>query len=356
MISGTTTSLRPIGIGRFISAAFLSVWLVGWIVGEVFAIGMLASIASSLTGVFSERLPAWSADMVASGGIAFALLFLLFWLTFWTIGGIVAITHVARSLVGEDVIGLTESGFEIVRRAGPFARRFAFDRTSIRRLRLRSHDKAVVVDTPKGPRVITTFGMPSDRDALVEWLTTHLGLPPADPASAAPPATWDVQVEEDVIRLRKIRPGGRLTRAVIAWGLTAAIAYTWYASVDSDHSVGSIPALMLTVLLVIGAGIVTWGRREWIVRSGELTFRRSVAMWTAERTFRSARLEVIHETDSDNDSHYKVIVVDDAGRKTVHSQVHDSGEVVDLAQWLAQRTGFPLTSAERLLTVTLPRF
>ncbi len=63
-------------------------------------------------------------------------------------------------------------------------------------------------------------------------------------------------------------------------------------------------------------------------------------MWTAERSFTNARLDVTHETDSDNDSHYKLIVVDGEGRKTVHSQMHDSGEVIGLAHWLAGRTGF----------------
>jgi hypothetical protein len=71
-------------------------------------------------------------------------------------------------------------------------------------------------------------------------------------------------------------------------------------------------------------------------------------LWTSERAFRSARLELTHETDSDNDSHYKLVVIDAAGRRTIHSQVHDSGEVVDLAHWFAGRTGFRLTSAEKL--------
>ena len=48
---------------------------------------------------------------------------------------------------------------------------------------------------------------------------------------------------------------------------------------------------------------------------------------------------------------YKLIVTDAAGSQTVHSQVHDSGEVVDLAHWLVGRTGFRLTSAEKLHAV-----
>ncbi len=85
---GTTRSLRPRGIGRYFTAAFLSVWLVGWVVGEVFAIGMLATITAALANIFSEHLPAWHTDFVSSGGVAFAILFLVLWLTLWTIGGI----------------------------------------------------------------------------------------------------------------------------------------------------------------------------------------------------------------------------------------------------------------------------
>ena len=329
-------------------AAFLSMWLVGWIVGEVFAIMVLAAIFSSVAGAFPEHLPDWSADLVKSSGVAFALLFLLVWLTFWTIGGIAALTQLMRSLVGEDIIGLTDSGFELVRRAGPFRRRYAFDRSAIRRLRLRPHDKAVVADTAKGTREITTFGLPAERDEVADWLSRHLGLSDADAEAGTTPATWEVRTEGEVAYVRKVRPRDRFTRSLIAWLLTAAIASAWYASLDAETWAGNIPALVLTLLLAAGAAMSTWGRRELVVRYGELMFRRSFAMWTTERTFRSARLELAHETDSDNDSHYKLIVTDAAGRRTIHSQVHDSGEVADLAHWLAGRTGFPLTSSGKL--------
>ena len=280
--------------------------------------------------------------------MAFALLFLLFWLTFWTIGGIVALTQVMRSLAGEDVIVVTASGFELVRQAGPFRRRNAFDRSAIRRLRMRPHDKAVVADTANGTRVITTFGLPAERDEVADWLSRHLGLSDADAEAGTLPATWEVRTEAEVAYVRKVRPGARFTRSLIAWLLTAGIASAWYASLDAKTSGRNIPALVLTLLVAAGAALSTWGRRELLVRHGELMFCRSFAMWTTERAFRSARLELTHETDSDNDSHYKLIVTDAAGSQTVHSQVHDSGEVVDLAHWLAGRTGFPLTSAGKL--------
>ena len=213
---------------------------------------------------------------------------------------------------------------------------------------MRPHDKAVVADTAKGTRVITTFGLPAERDEVTDWLSRHLGLSEADAEAGMPPATWEVRTEGEVAYLRKVRPGARVTRSLISWLLTAGIATAWYVSLDADTSGRNIPALVLTLLVAAGAAMSTWGRRELLVRHGELMFRRSFAMWTTERAFRSARLELTHETDSDNDSHYKLIVTDAAGSRTVHSQVHDSGEVVDLARWLAGRTGFPLTSAETL--------
>jgi hypothetical protein len=350
MNSGSTRSLRPSGIGRYVTAVFLSVWLVGWIVGEVFAITMLGAIFRSVAGAFSEHLPAWSADFVTSGGAAFGLLFLLFWLTLWTIGGIAALTHLMQSLVGEDVISLTDSGFQVVHRAGPFRRRYAFDRSAIRRLRMRSHDKAVVADTAQGTRVITTFGLPAERDEVAEWLSLHLGLSDAEAEAGTPPATWEVRTEGEVAYVRKVRPGARFTRSLISWLLTASIASAWYVSLD-ETSGRNIPALLLTLLLTFGAAMSTWARRELLVRHGELMFRFSFGVWTTERAFRNARLELTHETDSDNDSHYTLIVTDAAGRRTVHSQVHDSGEIADLARWLAGRTGFRLTSAEKVQRV-----
>jgi hypothetical protein len=63
---------------------------------------------------------------------------------------------------------------------------------------------------------------------------------------------------------------------------------------------------------------------------------------------------VTHDTDSDGDSSYKLIVTDAEGRKTIHTEVHDSGEVVDLGRWLAARTGFPLRSFDVLLADRWP--
>ena len=83
--------------------------------------------------------------MTQSGGVVFAVFFLIVWLTFWTIGGLAALTHMLRSLAGEDVIALAGSGVDLMRRAGPFRKRYAFERADIRRVRIRPKDSAVVM-------------------------------------------------------------------------------------------------------------------------------------------------------------------------------------------------------------------
>ena len=66
------------------AVVFLGVWLVGWLVGEVTAIAVLAGLVSA--------------------GNAAADSFLLVWLTFWTIGGCFAATTWLWMLVGKERI------------------------------------------------------------------------------------------------------------------------------------------------------------------------------------------------------------------------------------------------------------
>ena len=337
-------SFRPAGIGRYFVAAFLAVWLAGWIVGEVFAVAALAAIVASLTGAFPAHLPSWGEDMVRTGGIAFAVLFLVLWIALWTIGGVTALTHAMRLLAGEDLIAPTASGLELVRRAGPFRRRFRFDRAAIRRIRARPHDGALMMDTASGTRVLTSFGSRIERQAVVGWLNQHLNLPGPEAVAAdgMVPPSWEVRTDADVTSVRKSKPRVRAIRAVGSWILAGATAIAWIASNDGASAI-DLPGLVATLLVVLGAVAITWSRREWIVRRGEATLHWRVAVWTSERTFRHAHLDVTHSTDSDNDSHYKLVITDAQGMKTVHSQVHDSGEVVDLGHWFAARTGFPFS-------------
>jgi hypothetical protein len=215
---------------------------------------------------------------------------------------------------------------------------------------MRPHDQALVADTAHGTLVLTEFGTAAERQAIGDWLRSHLVLADEDVThgSGAVPATWQMTSDAGSTILRKIQPRTRAIRSLIAWLVTAIVSAGWLASLGDATSPGSAPALALTLLLAFGSAVSTWGRLEWTVRSGELTFQRRFLSWQRERTFTRAALEVTQHTDSDNDRHYKLVVVGAERRKTIHSQMNDSGEVVDLARWLEVRTGFRLTLPREL--------
>jgi hypothetical protein len=338
---GTTTSLRPSGFGRHVVAAFLGLWLCGWLLGEVLVATALVTVLSSMAGLPFDWLPNWGRNLRESSGAMVAIPFMLLWLTLWTVGGLAALTAFVRSIAGEDAIALTPLGFELVRRAGPFRRRHAFERAAIRRIRIRPHDRALVVDSETGTREVSTFGSPEEREQTAAWLNHQLQLPDNDSAAGVP-STWDVRIEGDVAQVRKVKPSARLIRSVIAWIVTGTMAAAWVNSSNQDGTSGPI-LLGMAVAVGLGAVFSTWGRRDWIVRPGEMIFRRRLATWGDEQTFRNARLEVTRKTDSDNDSHYSLVVADGEAQRTVHTQMNDSREVDDLGHWLAARTGFPFT-------------
>jgi hypothetical protein len=224
-----------------------------------------------------------------------------------------------------------------------------FERSNIRRVRLRHHDKAVVIDMASGAEVVTKYGTAEDRRALVEWLRSRLSLPEREPVvdpSAAPPR-WTMTVEGGAVHLTRTDPQTRRTASLIMWAIVAFMGLIWFGA-SATLSAGSLIAAALSLLLTFGAAWVTWSRREWRVRHGELTAHTEFLTWTRERTFRSARLEVEVSTDSDNDDHYTLNVIDGDGKRRIATEINDEFDIVDLGRWLSARTGFPLTLPRRL--------
>jgi hypothetical protein len=116
-IAGSSASLRASGIVRYINATFLVVWLAGWALGEVVALGFLIMLIRSVVGS-AAGLP-WpipGGDWIAGGAAGFVLLFLLVWLTLWTVGGLAAFNELLRSLAGEDHISVQPAGVELRQR------------------------------------------------------------------------------------------------------------------------------------------------------------------------------------------------------------------------------------------------
>jgi hypothetical protein len=70
------------GVGRWVAAAFLGFWLCGWAGGEVFAV-------SVLLGMVGFPVPA--PGKAVGGGNGDLALFLIGWLSVWTLGGAAAL-------------------------------------------------------------------------------------------------------------------------------------------------------------------------------------------------------------------------------------------------------------------------
>lgn len=341
-IEGATASYRPAGVARYFGAAFLGIWIVGWALGEAFAVGfaflLIRSIVGSAIGV---SWPIQGGEWIAGGAAGFALIFISFWLALWTLGGVAAITQFLRSVGGEDRIEVHGTSVTVTRRAGPFRRAKSYDRSDIRAIRLRSKDQAVMIDTATASREITRYGTPDERKQLADWLKQRLVL--AASSSALSPRGWLVRTEGVETYLTRTDPRSRLIGASIAWVITLLSAMTWVGAMATQSRAGAVASLVITALLAAFALWLTFGRSEWLVRPGLLTFRLEFLAWARERTFQSARLAVSTSTDSDGDRHYKLTITDAQGSKTIATEMNDDADTMELARWLAARSGFPLT-------------
>jgi hypothetical protein len=339
---GSTITFRSTGAARLFNAAFLAVWLCFWAVGEVIALAVIGLIVRSFL-VTGSRIEDW----LAGGGTpSFVMLFLLVWVLFWTVGGVAAGTSFLRSVAGEDRLSAVSGGFDLLRRAGPFRRRRTFERSTLKRVRLRSHDHSLVADGTAGTQVLTDLGTRAEREAALAWLREHLRLsdePRFDPAS--PPPGWEATRDESGgVRLMKPALSVRRNQALVMWVVTAVVSAGWISPViKREAGPMTIPATLLSILLAAGAVWLTWGRSEWIARPGSLVFRRRFGDRAREELFELSRLEVEHSTDSDGDHTYRLIIRYGDRRRTICSANHDDVDVVDCARWLAAATGFPLT-------------
>jgi hypothetical protein len=101
---------------------FLTLWLIGWAVGEFFAIGALVSILTGQTNL-------------GAGGLGGAL-FLLVWVGFWTFGGLMALFEWLWNLSGREAVGLNGDRLRIEQRVPGWTRGRDFRLAQIRDLRL----------------------------------------------------------------------------------------------------------------------------------------------------------------------------------------------------------------------------
>jgi hypothetical protein len=343
------TTLRPVGAGRFFEAAFLLVWLVFWVVGEAGAIVLgFALIASLITRAAGMPMPPFlPAVSLTLHAIWLFLLAVFVWLLFWSVGGMMAISQLFRSLFGADVVRLTPEGdVDITRRTGPFARRRTISRATLRGVRIRPHDRTLVLDTSTGERDVTRFGTHGDRERLCQWLRSRVTWPETSHAArldaAIAPPGWTLEGEGDEVRLMRVSNATRLQQVRVAWSVTAVLACGWLSGASDGMTTASGLLLGIIVLAAIGSTWLAWGRVHWLVRAGFLSRRTQFAGWTRERAFVDGTLDITTGTDGDGDRYFTLAVCSPRGRLKLVSVTHDSYELDRLAHWLAVRTGFPV--------------
>lgn len=364
--AGLEFRLRPRGPGRFFSIAFLTVWLCGWAVGESFALwfllrGAVAVATGQPSEVGREALP-WGPALI--GGV-----FLLLWLTLWTLGGILALRELLRALAGEDrvIVG----GGELIHegRLGPFRSRRVIAGTDITGVRISGRRGALVVDTTDTSREISRLGSREEREAAADLLRRELSIEGRTQGPSLPAGWQEILTPEGTTVL--VPDPVRRSKDARALGVVALVLAT--GSLLLFRAALAAPGLWpLTILGAVATAGLIWGtvwlaqgRIEWRIGSGRIVRQRRFRDQVREQ-FEATALELTSTSDSDGDEWISVealapeavaMVASGAPRRfeqwkhrrCIHKTMGDDATPRRIALWLAERAGLPLadrTTAE----------
>ena len=340
--------LRPIGIRRYVEAAFLGIWLTFWSIFEVVVAGVLGSMLLALFGFLPDsRLTSLGRAAIerAPGfevGILFVYLFLITWIGCWTAAGLAAGYRFLRLVGGSDRLAVVGGELHSSWRAGPVRRSRRFGRGAVRRVRIRLHDKAVVAEVESGTTTLTDLGTVTEREAIAAWLRARLELDGQRPSVFDPlvaPTGWRVG-RGDSGALHLTRPPGVRRVAAMIMGAATAVG-VFAAAVDiANHGLRSTAAIWMLALLALATAWVAWASEEWLARPGQLDYRLAFGPFVRQRTFRNADLHIARTIDSEGDAKFKLRVANATTKRTIASAMHDDTELSDTARWLEWVTGF----------------
>jgi hypothetical protein len=117
---------------------FLSLWLVGWALGELAVVAWVVIVPLLLIESRFGMLPPGIRDKIAhDAGESWAEVVLVgfVWLPFWTLAGIIAYRALRWQLGGREVILIHEGILELRREAGRRRRSESFELSGLRNLR-----------------------------------------------------------------------------------------------------------------------------------------------------------------------------------------------------------------------------
>jgi hypothetical protein len=358
--------LKPHGCSRFVSGAFLAVWLCGWAAGEAFAMWLLVRGGLSL---INGTPPSPGHHPLPLGPALGMGAFLLFWLALWTVGGVAALSELLRLLWGEDRIEVVGSRLAVTRQRGPFRTTRSFDRISIRRIAITGRDYRLILERGRDHVVLSNLGTPQERVQGANALRAALGIQ-EDPAAvnAVLPKGWEDIITPDGARVlvadRSVRHKQTRT-AFIGTLLLAAI--TLATARDSLHRSQLIaPSLILLAFTLAALTGTLWlarGRYEWRIEKGVLTLRKRYG-GGVRPVFQGRQLLLDHSTDSDGDPWFELFALSEPDppakvrkiggatvtwrsarsktRRSIARRMNDTGVLRDLGNWLARESGLDL--------------
>ncbi|HUR47329.1 MAG TPA: hypothetical protein VMZ27_15715 [Candidatus Saccharimonadales bacterium] len=351
---GLRATLRISGVSRFLGAGFLSFWLVGWAAGEVFALWILtAGVWSLVTG----HPQSGSRQPIAVGMALPMGLFLLFWLTLWSFGGIMAIRELLRLLFGRDSILATPERLELHNSYGLFRTRKTIPRAELRYFYLKPCGKGLCVETINGSVELTRLGNPKELQGLEQTLNQEYRLSPQALAEGVLPVGWVEAVSPEREKVLIKDPSARRRQAVVAWVFCALILLLGLYLGFIAQGLPSIwiPALIVTgiaALIAAGAAWLSFGRHEWRLESGRLILQRRFGL-SRTTQFESVALELREDNSGEDGPSYELTAIAPNApprpnfgrgkhRRLILSQSNDPTVARNLGLWLSRRCQVPL--------------
>jgi hypothetical protein len=362
-LPGWRISLRPHGCSRYVNGAFLAVWLCGWGAGEAFALWMLVRGAIAL---LTGNPPDPGREPLTLGLALAAGLFILFWLTLWTIGGIAAFAELFRLLWGEDCLEVAGGRLTVTRIRGPFRTKRSFERASIRRISVTGRGDRLVMESARDHIELSRLGTRDDRIRAAAALRVELAIPEESvPISVALPKGWEDIITPDGVRVlvadRSVRQ--KQTRTALIVTLLLA-TLTFVVGRDSLQHTQRIASSMILLAFTLAAAAGTlWlarGRYEWRLEKNLLTLRKRYGMGVRS-VFQGRQLVLEHSTDSDGDPWLELFALSEPdppltvrkiggatvtwrsarpkNRRSIARKMNDTGVLRDLGHWLARQTG-----------------
>lgn len=356
---GWQLRLRTQGGGRWFGAAFLAFWLCGWAMGETFALWLLVKGAIALlTGTPPEpgRAPLEFGPALLMG------LFLLVWLTLWTVGGIAAASELLRLLWGEDRVEVASGRLTVRWFRGPVRTGRTFERHAIRRVLLTGRDDRLAIETERGRVELSGLGTRAERIEAASALRAELRVSEVA-GPAALPREWEEIVTPEGQRALVANLATRRRQAQVAGGFSlalASLAFVLGREALRRWDLWIPTGILLAFALGAAAGarwlaVVRW---EWHLGSGRLTLRKRAGANLTE-VFVAERLALEVTSDSDGDPWYELSALSNApprapapvawrttsrpkNSRSIARVMNDATSVRELAAWLARATDLPL--------------